>query len=153
MAAVALICTANRCRSVMAHAILFAEVRKRSLPIEVYSAGVFDFRGAPPIDETTATCALHNTPAPAEVATWVGDLPLDSIKRFLVMEHHHADVLMCNFDISQERVSLLGEFDPQQRSVEIADPYSQGSPVYEECYGQIRDCIIGYLDTTTDDFA
>lgn len=153
MDSVALICTANRCRSVMAHAILVAEVGKRSLPIEVYSAGVFDFRGAPPIDETTATCALHNTPAPAEVATWVGDLPLDSIKRFLVMEQHHADVLMCNFDIPQERVSLLGEFDPQQRGVEIDDPYSQGSPVYEECYGQIRDCIIGYLDTTTDDFA
>lgn len=153
MNSVALICTANRCRSVMAHAILVAEAGRRSLPIEVYSAGVFDFGGAPPIDETTATCALHNTPAPAEVATWVGDLPLDSIRRFLVMEQHHADVLIGFFDVEPDRVSLLGEFDPQQRGVEIADPYSQGSPVYEECYGQIRDCIIGYLDTTTDDFA
>ena len=150
MASVAVICTANRCRSVMAHAILVAEARKRSLPIDVYSAGVFDFRGASPIDETTATCAMHDTPAPAEVATWVGDIPLDSIIRFLVMEQLHAEALISSFAVDPDRVSLLGEFDPQRRGVEIADPYSQDSPVYEECYGQIRDCIIGYLDTTDD---
>jgi len=42
MPSIALICTANRCRSVMAHAIFVAEARKRSLAVEVYSAGVFD---------------------------------------------------------------------------------------------------------------
>ncbi|MGI9069274.1 MAG: hypothetical protein ACR2HX_23085 [Pyrinomonadaceae bacterium] len=148
MTSVALICTANRCRSVIAHAIFFSEVEKRGLPVEVYSAGVCDFRGAPAIDDTTRTCALHNTPAPREVATWVRDLPLDSISRFLVMEQHHADMLIKTYGIAPERVSLLGEFDPEQRGVEIADPYSRGSVVYEECYGQIRDCIVNYLDTT-----
>ncbi len=132
----------------MAHAIFVSEVEKRGLPFEVYSAGVLDFRGAPAIDDTTRTCAQHNTPAPREVATWVGDLPLDSISRFLVMEQHHADMLIGTYGIAPERVSLLGEFDPEQRGVEIADPYSQGSVVYEECYGQIRNCIVNYLDTT-----
>ena len=134
----------------MAHAIFVSEVEKRGLPVEVYSAGVFDFRGAPAIDDTTRTCALHNTPAPREVATWVRDLPLASITRFLVMEQHHADALIGAYGISPERVSLLGEFDPEQRGVEIADPFSQGSVVYEECYGQIRDCIVNYLDTTNE---
>ena len=132
----------------MAHAIFVSKIEKRGLPVEVYSAGVFDFRGAPAIDDTTRTCARHNTPAPREVATWVRDLPLDSITRFLVMEHHHADVLIGAYGISPERVSLLGEFDPEQRGVEIDDPFSQGSVVYEECYGQIRDCIVNYLETT-----
>jgi protein-tyrosine-phosphatase len=132
----------------MAHAIFVSEVERRGLPVEVYSAGIFDFRGAPAIDDTTRTCALHNTPAPREVATWVRDLPLDSISRFLVMEQHHADMLIGTYGIAPEQVSLLGEFDPQQRGVEIADPYSRGGVVYEECYGQIRDCVINYLDTT-----
>ncbi|MFN2456233.1 MAG: hypothetical protein ABR577_18685 [Pyrinomonadaceae bacterium] len=148
MTPVALICTANRCRSVMAHAIFVSELEKRGLPVEVYSAGVLDFRGAPAIDDTTRTCALHNTPAPREVATWVRDLPLDSINRFLVMEQHHADVLIGTFGVAPERVSLLGKFDPRQRGDQIEDPYSRGSVVYAECYGQIRDCIINYLDTT-----
>jgi protein-tyrosine-phosphatase len=132
----------------MAHAIFVSEVDKRGLPVEVYSAGVCDFRGAPPIDDTTRTCTLHNTPAPREVATWVRDLPLDSITRFLVMEQDHAEALIDSYGIAPARVSLLGEFDPKKRSVEIADPFSRGSLVYEECYEQIRDCIVNYLDTT-----
>src|SRR5688572_6042271 len=115
MPSVALICSANRCRSVIAHAIFVSEVEKRGLSVEVYSAGVFDFRGSPPIDDTTRTCALHGTPAPREVATFVRDLPLDSITRFLVMEQRHADALIGACGIAPERVSMLGEFDPEHR--------------------------------------
>ena len=150
MRSVALICTANRCRSVMAHAIFVSEIDRRRLPVDVYSAGVLDFRGAPAIDDTTRTCTLHNTPAPREVANWVRDLPLESITRFLVMEQYHADALIEKYGIAPERVSLLGEFDPEQRSLEIDDPFSQSSVVYEECYAQIRDCIVNYLDTTAE---
>lgn len=134
----------------MAHAIFVSEIEKRKLPVEVYSAGVLDFRGAPAIDDTTRTCTLHNTTAPREVATWVRDLPLNSITRFLVMEQYHADALIGNYGIGPERVSLLGEFDPQQRSLEIDDPFGSSSAVYEVCYGQIRDCIVNYLDTTNE---
>jgi protein-tyrosine-phosphatase len=132
----------------MAHAIFVAEAGKRSLSIEVYSAGVFDFSDAPPLDETTITCVRHNTPPPGKTPTWVGQLPLDSINRFLVMEHYHAEVLTSDFGISPNRISLLGTFDPQQRATEIADPFGQGSLVYERSYQLIRDCIIGYLDAT-----
>jgi protein-tyrosine phosphatase len=148
MTSVALICTANRCRSVMAHAILVSEVEKRGLPVAVYSAGVLDFSNEPTLDDTTTTCLRNKTPPPKEAPTWVPDLPLDSITRFLVMEQYHADALIRDYGISAERVTLLGEFDPQQRGAEIADPFSRGSVVYERSYMQIRDCIIGYLATT-----
>jgi len=134
----------------MAHAVFVSEVARRKLPVEVYSAGVLYFRGAPAIDDTTRTCTLHNTPAPRDVASWVRDLPLDSITRFLVMEQFHADALIGNYGIGPERVSLLGEFDPQPRSLEIDDPFGYSSAVYAECYGRIRDCIINYLDTTNE---
>lgn len=132
----------------MAHAILVAEARRRKLPVEVYSAGVFDFRGSPPISDTTATCASHDTPAPDEIATFVGDLPLDSITRFLVMEQMHADSLIENHGVDESRVSLLGEFDPKRRGHEIGDPFSMGRRVYDECYEQLYDCIVNYLNST-----
>jgi len=132
----------------MAHAIFVNEAKKRSLEVGVYSAGVFDFSEAPTLVETSMTCAQHNTPAPEKPPTWVAELPLDSIDRFLVMEHDHADVLMTEFGISPDRISLLGNFDPQRRGTEIADPFGQGSRVYDRSYKLIRDCIIGYLDTT-----
>jgi len=131
----------------MAHAIFLAEARKRSLVVEVYSAGVFDFSDAPPLAETSLTCLQHHTPPPKETPTWVGELPLESINRFLVMEQDHADVLTSGFGISPERISLLGTFDPQRRGAEIDDPFSESATVYEGCYQLIRDCIVGYLDT------
>ena len=148
MPSVALICYANRCRSVMAHAIFEAEVRKRSLAIEVYSAGVFDFSDQPALTETSDTCLAHHTPPVKETPTWVGQLPLDSIDRFLVMEHSHADSLTSEYGISPERISLLGAFDPKYRGVEIADPFACSRQVYDRSYMLIRDCILGYLDTT-----
>ena len=114
----------------------------------VYSAGVFDFSDQPPLDETSMTCLQHKTPPAKETPTWVGQLPLVSINRFLVMEHDHAGALTSEFGISPDRISLLGTFDPRQRGAEIADPFGHGSLVYERSYKLIRDCIIGYLDTT-----
>jgi protein-tyrosine-phosphatase len=134
----------------MAHAIFLAEVKKRSLAVDVYSAGILDFSDEPPLQETSMTCLEHNTPPPKESPTWVRQLPLKSINRFLVMEQHHADMLISNYGISPDRISLLGVFDPQQRGAEIADPFSHGSLVYDRSYKLIRDCIIGYLDTTED---
>jgi protein-tyrosine-phosphatase len=132
----------------MAHAIFVSEAEKRSLAVEIYSAGVFDFSDQPPIVETSFTCLQHNTPPPKETPAWVRDLPLDSINRFLVMEQDHADVLTSEFGISPDRISLLGSFDPHRRGPEIADPFGQSKAVYERSYQLIRDCVIGYLDTT-----
>ena len=148
MASVALICTANRCRSVMAHAIFLAEAKKRSLAVAVYSAGILDFSGEPPLQETSSTCLQYNTPPPKESPTWVRQLPLESINRFLVMEREHAEMLRHKYGVSRDRISLLGEFDPQQRGAEIADPFSRGPLAYKRSYELIRDCIIGYLETT-----
>lgn len=148
MPSVALICYANRCRSVMAHAIFVAEARKRSLAIDVYSGGVSDFSDQPTLTETSDTCLAHNTPPAKETPTWVGELPLESIDRFLVMEHSHANILTSDYGVPPERISLLGMFDPQRRGVEIADPFGLGKLAYDRSYRLIRDCIRGYLDAS-----
>lgn len=134
----------------IAHAILSSEVEKRSLPIEVYSAGVLDFSDAPPVDDTLKTCLDHKTPSPKEQPTWVSELPLDSITQFLVMENYHVDQLVHEFGVSPDRIKLLGEFDPLGRGNEIDDPYGRGIPVYTRCYQRLRDCLFNYLETMSD---
>ena len=150
MVSVALICTANRCRSVMAHAIFIEEARKRSLNLDIYSAGILDFSDQPPLIETSRTCRHYHTPPPKETPTWIRELPLASIDRFLVMEQYHADALKSEFGIPADRISLLGTFDPEHRGVEIADPFGHSDLVYKNSYQLIRDCIIGYLDSTNE---
>ena len=150
MFSLALICTANRCRSVMAHAILVDEAQKRALSVNVYSAGIFDFSDQPQLEETSMTCWQHHTSPPAEAPTFVRRLPLQSINRFLVMEQYHAEVLTGDYGVPPDRVRLLGSFDPKMRGQEIADPFGRGKVEYERSYRLIRDCLIHYLETTDD---
>lgn len=131
----------------MAHAILAHEVQTRSLHLEVYSAGIVDFSDQPPLIETARTCLYYNTPSPKQMPTWVAQLPLASIDRFLVMESDHAEALRRQFGVPDDRITLLGTFDPQQRGAEITDPFfSYNEDVYKSSYSLIRDCIIGYLE-------
>jgi protein-tyrosine-phosphatase len=132
----------------MAHAILTDEALKRSLDIEIYSAGILDFSDQPPLDETSRTCLYFKTTPPKLTPTWVAELPLASIDRFLVMEQNHADALENQFGISAHRITLLGSFDPKQRGAEIPDPFfSYSEEVYRNSYRLIRECIIEYLTT------
>ena len=146
MHSVAFICTANVCRSVMAHAILAAEVVRRSLPIRVTSAGIYDFKGTPPADNAWVTCLQHQTPVPKLESTFVGSLDLSSIDHFLVMERQHAEVLTGTFQIDRERVALLSSYDPRGCVPDIADPMNQGIVAFEQCYQRLEDCIKHYLD-------
>ena len=131
----------------MAHAIMVDEALKRSLEIEVYSAGVVDFSDEPPLIETSRTCLHFHTPVPKQTPTFVAELPLDSIDQFLVMEQRHAIALENQFGVSADRISLLGSFDPKQRGPEIDDPFfSYSEQVYRSSYQIIRDCIVGYLE-------
>ena len=132
----------------MAHAIFIGEARKRSLNVDIYSAGILNFSDQPPLIETSRTCRHYHTPPPKETPTWIGELPLDSIDRFLVMEQAHADALRSEFGIPRDRITLLGTLDPQHRGVEIADPFGHSDLVYQNSYELIRDCLIGYLDSS-----
>jgi len=134
----------------MAHAILAAEALTRKLNIEILSAGVDDYGGCLADRLARQICDVHGSPMPKFIATYVGDLDLSQAIRILVMEQRHAVRLQERFQVPAERVSLLGEFDPQQRGLEIDDPIGTDFEVFDACYVRMRDCIRHYLETTRD---
>lgn len=150
MPSIAILCTANVCRSVMAHAIFEAEAARRALPVAVYSAGIADFTGTCPADAAWLTCLRHGTPISKPGSTFVRDLDLSDTVRIFTMEPFHREALASLRPEISAPVSLLGEFDPKQRGATIHDPMHQGLPAFESCYARLRDCIRHYLDTTTD---
>ncbi|CAN5388559.1 N/A [soil metagenome] len=150
MHALAFVCTANLCRSVMAHSICVAELARRRWAVEVYSAGTMDLTGVPPAIPTWVTCCQNGTPPQKDASTFVRDLPHSLITRFFVMEETHSRVLVDDYDVPPSRVSLLGTFDPESQAAEIDDPINQGSVEFDRCYIRIRRCIRNYLDTTTE---
>jgi protein-tyrosine phosphatase len=147
---VAFICSANMCRSPMAHAILHAEVDRRGLPITVCSAGTWNFEGTMAAIEARLACEKHETPMPKLLASPLKKLDLSDATRVLVMERAHIAEVLAATGVMPERVSLLGAFDPKQGGEEIDDPIGSDQTAFDACYTRMRDCIGHYLDTTDD---
>ena len=143
---IAFICTANVCRSVMAHAILERIVQARNLDIEVFSAGVNDFTGTPPADNAWLTCLQNNTSISKMESLFVGNLDLDRIECFLAMEHFHKDLLASTYRINEHRIRLLGTFDNESNDMEIADPINKPKKAFQDCFNRIERCIEGFLN-------
>jgi len=77
----AFICSANMCRSPMAHAILAAEAQRRGLPINVFSAGTWNFEGDMAAIDARLTCERHKTPMPKLLSTPLRKLDLSNATR------------------------------------------------------------------------
>jgi protein-tyrosine-phosphatase len=148
---IAFICSANVCRSLMAHAILASEAARRRLAVRVLSAGVSSgFEGMLAAREARLICDRHKTPMPKFIATHIASEDVSGVRRLFAMERSHIASLSAHTTLSPDRISLLGEFDPEDRGPEIDDPIGHDSAAFERCYERLRDCIVHYLDTTHD---
>ncbi len=147
---IVVVCTANVCRSPMAHAIFSAEVAARGLECDIQSGGVLDMGGTKAAPDAQRVCELWETPMPKLVSTHVSALDLTEATRVFVMEPGHKKQLLRETQVDEERVHLLSDFDPHDRPSPIDDP--MGLPLYafQDCYRRLRECIVEYLDTTDD---
>ncbi len=148
MRSVAFICSANLCRSLMAHAIFAAEAKRRKLDVNIQSAGMYDFEGVLALREARLVCERHNTPMQKFVSTHFRNLDLSRVTRVFAMTEDHVTLLQAETQIPPERISLIGLFDPKHRGDEIEDPTGKGSAAFDQCYQRLRDCIVHYLDST-----
>jgi len=151
MPRVGFICSANLCRSPMAHAIFVAEARGRGLAVDTFSASTWSgFEGETVADEARRTCDRHGTPLVQVSSVHHSTVDVAGATRVFVMATRHLESLREEIKEPLERVCLLGDFDPQQPGSEIADPIGQDSAAFDACYLRLRDCIRHYLDTTSD---
>lgn len=144
------VCTANVCRSVIAHAVLEALAERAGRDVEVFSAGIMDFTGTFPAEAAWITCLQRGTPIVDVVSTYAGDLDLESMDWILGMEQRHLAWLAKRALPAAVSVALLGRFDPERPGAEVADPINKGLPAFESCYTQIDRCVRGFLEETRD---
>jgi protein-tyrosine phosphatase len=147
---IAVICSANVCRSPMAHAIFVSELQRRKLAVSVLGAGILDMEGMQAAQYSQVACAQYATPLPKLESVYYKTVDLQRAVRVFGMEERHLFILARDAGVQDARLSLLGEFDPQGRGAQIKDPMGGTLEQHLACYRQLRDCIVHYLNTTHD---
>jgi protein-tyrosine-phosphatase len=134
----------------MAHAIFVSELRRRRLEVNVLGAGILDMEGMQAAPHSQAACELYGTPLPKLESVHYKTVNLQSAVRVFGMEHRHLFILERDAEIPAARLSLLGEYDPEQRGDQISDPMGGTLEQHLACYRRLHACIVRYLDTTHD---
>ncbi|MFQ3671233.1 MAG: hypothetical protein SNJ84_07220, partial [Verrucomicrobiia bacterium] len=142
---IAFICSANLCRSQMAHAICLARCAELSLPINVFSAGLLDYTGQYLVENAWLVCCKNGTPPAKSTSTFIRDLPIAQMDRFLVMEHRHQAILQEDYRMAPGIIGLLGAYDVNNKDHEIKDPIGRAPIEFEKCYSRLSLCVNNML--------
>jgi protein-tyrosine phosphatase len=139
---VLMVCTANICRSPMAHAILHAEIIQRHLPMEVNSAGLLNMGGRAAAAQASAVCESSGTPLPKVHSRHLSAADVEWADVILVMEPRHREQIIEQHAVKgDQHVRLLSEFDPLRRGERIEDPVGCPTSEFVGCYARLKDCI------------
>lgn len=137
------VCTGNTCRSPMAEYLLKAKADKQ---FEVRSAGLAALPGQDANEHVIQLLAARGIevkheaqPISAELMEWA-DL-------VLTMTHSQALALKERFPQHADRISpLIAYVDPEEKEIDIDDPFGADRQVYEHTLRQIE----GWLDRLVD---
>jgi protein-tyrosine phosphatase len=135
--AIALVCLGNICRSPMAHVVLEARLADAGLAdrVVVHSSGTGDWHVGRPMDRRAATtladagydATRHRAQQYDE--TWPAAHDL-----VLAMDETNLDELGGR----AERVGLFRDFDPDEPSGEVPDPYYGGADGFDDVLAMVE---------------
>ncbi len=140
------VCTANRCRSVMAEWAFrdFAE-RGELGHVTVSSAGVAAMPGAPPTQNALTVLSERGIDASGHRARLLDRSLVEEADVVLAMTHGHLRAIASLGPDVEEKTFLLSEFSSDARQSEIDDPVGLSAEDYRECLNTIESCFAGLM--------
>ena len=148
------VCTANRCRSVMAE-WGFRDLAEREELWQVIasSAGVVAAPGSPPTNNTLLVLSERGIDATEHRATLVDRNLIEQADIVLGMTRAHVRVITGLAQGAEEKTFLLGRFSSDARERDIDDPFGLSLDVYRECLDAIESCFAGLMEHLRGDTA
>jgi protein-tyrosine phosphatase len=141
------VCTANRCRSVMAEWGFRDFAKRRELwHVTVSSAGMVAPHGAPPTETALEVLSERGIDASGHGARLLDRSMVDEANVVLGMTRAHVRAIASLAPGVEEKTFLLGEFSADDGDSEVDDPFGLGIEDYRECFNSIESCFAGLAE-------
>lgn len=146
------VCTGNTCRTPMAEALARREVRRRSLAVEVRSAGTFAARGQPAAGGAMRTAGRHGLDLSEHRSEPVTEELLDWADVVYGMTPSHVRVVdrLAGRDAADLLTDVLPPDHPA-RGGPVSDPVGGPDAAYEEAFDLIEECVGHLFDRLEDE--
>jgi len=136
------VCTGNTCRSPMAEGILKKLSRERNLPVEVFSAGLAAFVGAPAAPEAVEAAREKGIDLSGHQSQPLSKNLVVESDLILTMTAKHKEMILKKMPSLEGKVFTLAGFSGAE-DADIADPVGQPLEAYREVFGRMEGLISG----------
>lgn len=135
-----IVCVGNICRSPMAEAMLRARLRGRE--VDVGSAGLAALVGKPVDDDAAAVLAAQGLALESHCARKITPELIAGADLVLAMDQRQLSAVRAIAPESRGKTYLLGHWIG---GAEIADPYGQARPVFEQTFALIERAVDAWI--------
>jgi Protein-tyrosine-phosphatase len=144
------VCLGNICRSPLAEAVFNHKIKQAGLAehFEVDSCGTGDYHIGEPPDPRTLANARKNGIAVDHFCRQITEDDLSYFDYILTMDNSNLQNVMSleGADQHSHKISLLREFDPDGKGLEVPDPYFGGEEGFDLVYDILDRALDGFLD-------
>ncbi|SMC00111.1 protein-tyrosine phosphatase [Thermanaeromonas toyohensis ToBE] len=140
MPGILFVCTGNTCRSSMAEGLGKKLAQERGLQVEILSAGVAAWPGAPATWEAIQAAAELGVDLKDHQARSVAPELVEKADLILTMEERHKDILLTRFPQIRGKIFTLKEYATGQPG-DIRDPIGEPLEIYRSCALELKELI------------
>lgn len=139
------ICTGNICRSAMAHRLLEKKLTDNNITnVEVYSCGIFAEDGDTSTYSAKEVMKEYGVDMSTHRATNIANSKIKDMDLILCATTSHKHSVLHMYPNLEGKVFTLKEYvntDPNNKDLDIKDPWGYDVEIYRFCASEIEQCI------------